>query len=72
MSARKDSAFLFDLDGTLIDSVYQHVIALLAGRDLGREQRDVQVGATTSSISPRVVRSVYSCGVQPRSATRCS
>ena len=27
MSARKDSAFLFDLDGTLIDSVYQHVIA---------------------------------------------
>ena len=26
-SARKDSAFLFDLDGTLIDSVYQHVIA---------------------------------------------
>jgi HAD superfamily hydrolase (TIGR01509 family) len=24
---RKDSAFLFDLDGTLIDSVYQHVIA---------------------------------------------
>src|ERR687893_1916444 len=23
----KDSAFLFDLDGTLIDSVYQHVIA---------------------------------------------
>jgi HAD superfamily hydrolase (TIGR01509 family) len=25
--ARKDSAFLFDLDGTLIDSVYQHVIA---------------------------------------------
>jgi HAD superfamily hydrolase (TIGR01509 family) len=27
MTARKDSAFLFDLDGTLIDSVYQHVIA---------------------------------------------
>jgi HAD superfamily hydrolase (TIGR01509 family) len=27
MSAQKDSAFLFDLDGTLIDSVYQHVIA---------------------------------------------
>jgi HAD superfamily hydrolase (TIGR01509 family) len=27
MSTRKDSAFLFDLDGTLIDSVYQHVIA---------------------------------------------
>ena len=27
MSASKDSAFLFDLDGTLIDSVYQHVIA---------------------------------------------
>jgi HAD superfamily hydrolase (TIGR01509 family) len=27
MEARKDSAFLFDLDGTLIDSVYQHVIA---------------------------------------------
>jgi HAD superfamily hydrolase (TIGR01509 family) len=26
MSAQKDSAFLFDLDGTLIDSVYQHVI----------------------------------------------
>ena len=26
-SARKESAFLFDLDGTLIDSVYQHVIA---------------------------------------------
>ena len=25
--ARKDSAFLFDLDGTLIDSVYQHVTA---------------------------------------------
>src|SRR4051812_9060594 len=27
MTERKDSAFLFDLDGTLIDSVYQHVIA---------------------------------------------
>ncbi len=27
MNNRKDSAFLFDLDGTLIDSVYQHVIA---------------------------------------------
>ncbi|MEA2361746.1 MAG: hypothetical protein QOD71_891 [Thermoleophilaceae bacterium] len=27
MSTRKESAFLFDLDGTLIDSVYQHVIA---------------------------------------------
>jgi HAD superfamily hydrolase (TIGR01509 family) len=27
VAARKDSAFLFDLDGTLIDSVYQHVIA---------------------------------------------
>ena len=27
MTSRKDSAFLFDLDGTLIDSVYQHVIA---------------------------------------------
>jgi HAD superfamily hydrolase (TIGR01509 family) len=25
--AQKESAFLFDLDGTLIDSVYQHVIA---------------------------------------------
>jgi HAD superfamily hydrolase (TIGR01509 family) len=27
MPPQKDSAFLFDLDGTLIDSVYQHVIA---------------------------------------------
>ena len=27
MTTQKDSAFLFDLDGTLIDSVYQHVIA---------------------------------------------
>ena len=27
MNTRKDSAFLFDLDGTLIDSVYQHVLA---------------------------------------------
>jgi HAD superfamily hydrolase (TIGR01509 family) len=27
MSAHRESAFLFDLDGTLIDSVYQHVIA---------------------------------------------
>jgi HAD superfamily hydrolase (TIGR01509 family) len=27
VAARKESAFLFDLDGTLIDSVYQHVIA---------------------------------------------
>jgi HAD superfamily hydrolase (TIGR01509 family) len=27
VSDRKESAFLFDLDGTLIDSVYQHVIA---------------------------------------------
>ena len=27
MTTRKDSAFLFDLDGTLIDSVYQHVLA---------------------------------------------
>ncbi|MEO7067659.1 MAG: HAD family hydrolase [Rhodanobacter sp.] len=25
--SRRDSAFLFDLDGTLIDSVYQHVLA---------------------------------------------
>jgi HAD superfamily hydrolase (TIGR01509 family) len=27
VTARKESAFLFDLDGTLIDSVYQHVIS---------------------------------------------
>ena len=27
MDAQRESAFLFDLDGTLIDSVYQHVIA---------------------------------------------
>jgi HAD superfamily hydrolase (TIGR01509 family) len=27
VDAQRDSAFLFDLDGTLIDSVYQHVIA---------------------------------------------
>jgi len=27
MTARKEPAFLFDLDGTLIDSVYQHVLA---------------------------------------------
>ena len=27
VDARRESAFLFDLDGTLIDSVYQHVIA---------------------------------------------
>ena len=27
LNPEKDSAFLFDLDGTLIDSVYQHVIA---------------------------------------------
>jgi phosphoglycolate phosphatase-like HAD superfamily hydrolase len=27
VAAQKDSAFLFDLDGTLIDSVCQHVIA---------------------------------------------
>jgi HAD superfamily hydrolase (TIGR01509 family) len=27
VATQKDSAFLFDLDGTLIDSVYQHVIA---------------------------------------------
>jgi HAD superfamily hydrolase (TIGR01509 family) len=27
VEARRESAFLFDLDGTLIDSVYQHVIA---------------------------------------------
>jgi len=27
VNPRKDTAFLFDLDGTLIDSVYQHVIA---------------------------------------------
>lgn len=25
--ARNKTAFLFDLDGTLIDSVYQHVLA---------------------------------------------
>src|SRR5262252_6952377 len=25
--ARGDTAFLFDLDGTLVDSVYQHVLA---------------------------------------------
>jgi len=24
---RQDTAFLFDLDGTLVDSVYQHVLA---------------------------------------------
>jgi HAD superfamily hydrolase (TIGR01549 family) len=26
-TARQDTAFLFDLDGTLVDSVYQHVLA---------------------------------------------
>ncbi|MHA3771488.1 HAD family hydrolase [Verrucomicrobiota bacterium sgz303538] len=26
-TARRDQAFLFDLDGTLIDSVYQHIVA---------------------------------------------
>src|ERR671915_2298618 len=27
VDGHKESAFLFDLDGTLIDSVYQHVVA---------------------------------------------
>src|SRR5258708_17031456 len=27
MSERREQAFLFDLDGTLLDSVYQHVLA---------------------------------------------
>ena len=27
MTARARTAFLFDLDGTLVDSVYQHVLA---------------------------------------------
>ena len=44
VSARKESAFLFDLDGTLIDSVYQHVIAwreaLEAGRPVARRVED--------------------------------
>src|SRR5215510_13178013 len=26
-SSRQETAFLFDLDGTLVDSVYQHVLA---------------------------------------------
>jgi hypothetical protein len=29
---RIDPAFLFDLDGTLVDSVYQHVLAWKAAR----------------------------------------
>ena len=27
MTRRQETAFLFDLDGTLVDSVYQHVLA---------------------------------------------
>src|SRR5947208_6211422 len=27
MAERREQAFLFDLDGTLVDSVYQHVLA---------------------------------------------
>jgi len=33
MAHRLDSAFVFDLDGTLVDSVYQHVLAWQAALD---------------------------------------
>ncbi len=38
---RRDTAFLFDLDGTLIDSVYQHVLAWKEALD--REGLDISV-----------------------------
>jgi HAD superfamily hydrolase (TIGR01509 family) len=38
---RRDTAFLFDLDGTLIDSVYQHVLAWKEALD--REGVDISV-----------------------------
>lgn len=39
--ARNDTAFLFDLDGTLVDSVYQHVLAWKEALD--REGVDLSV-----------------------------
>jgi len=35
--SRRKTAFLFDLDGTLIDSVYQHVIAWREALPIGSE-----------------------------------
>ena len=43
---RIETVFLFDLDGTLVDSVYQHV---LAWRDaLDEEGIELSVGASTA------------------------
>ena len=41
MTARKEPAFLFDLDGTLIDSVYQHVLAWREALDAERIELSV-------------------------------
>ena len=49
MSARKDSAFLFDLDGTLIDSVYQHVIAWREALERARVSTRRSGGSTGAS-----------------------
>ena len=38
---RSSSAFLFDLDGTLVDSVYQHVLAWKEALD--REGLDLSI-----------------------------
>ena len=35
-SARGGPAFLFDLDGTLVDSVYQHVLAWREAKEVAR------------------------------------
>ena len=35
MKARQQTSFLFDLDGTLVDSVHDHVLAARRARALG-------------------------------------
>ena len=43
---RRDTAFLFDLDGTLVDSVYQHVLAW--NEALDRRASSCRCGASTA------------------------
>jgi phosphoglycolate phosphatase-like HAD superfamily hydrolase len=50
-SMRIEPAFLFDLDGTLVDSVYQHVLAWKEARRFGD---DGAAGARSAAALLRV------------------
>ena len=67
---RIDPVFLFDLDGTLVDSVYQHVLAW--SEALNSEQIELSVWRIHRRVGLAAACSPTSCFVKPRSRSTMS